>query len=75
MDRIAGHDDPPDAELDAELDAVPCWPCRGRRPFSAHDPGELGPHLLATYDELERLDAWYCRRQAAIDQYAAEHRD
>jgi hypothetical protein len=37
--------------------------------------GVVGPHLLATYDELERLEAWYCCLQAELDQYAAEHRN
>ena len=71
MDHTTGHDDP----SDADLDLMPCWPCRGRRPFSAHAPDELTTHLLATYDELERLDTWYCRLQAAVEQYVAAHRN
>lgn len=71
MDHTTEDNDP----SDADLDLVPCWPRRGRRPFSAHSPDELGPHLLATYDELERLEAWYCCLQAELDQYAAEHRN
>ena len=60
---------------DAELDRVPCWLCRGRRAFSAHSPDELEAHLLVTYEALDGLDAWYCRLDAALDQYAAAHRN
>ena len=64
-----------DDASDEELDLVPCWPCRARRRFSEHAPDELAAHLLATHDELERLDAFYCTVQAAADQYAAAHRN
>ncbi len=60
---------------DAELDLVQCWPCRGRRAFSAHSPDELEAHLLVTCVALEHLDARYCRLDAALDQYAAAHRN
>ncbi|MCL4414430.1 MAG: hypothetical protein M1522_06755 [Actinobacteria bacterium] len=69
------HDTTANEPSDDELDEVPCWPCRGRIPFSEHAPDEIGAHLLATCEALDRLDAWYCRRQAALDQYAAMHKN